>query len=277
MRVEPVSDGFAAIVSGIDLVTVPDSPLAAQVRALHRDYPVLAFADQTLTAAEFADFSRVFGALEIDEHLPQFAHPDHREVIILSNVDADGRPDPESAGRGAAWHADSTYKTNPCAHTLLYALEIPDRGGGTLFADMARAYATLPDDIKARIEGRSARHLFGSGPAEGGVAPLRDDQQDLLPAVEHPMVIRHPETGRQALRVNPLHTVGIVGLERSESDALLKTVFDHATKPDFVYHHHWRVGQLVIWDQRCTMHRAEAAYPMDQRRRLLRTKICGAH
>lgn len=276
MRVEPVSDGFAAIVSGVDLATVAGGPLADQVRDLHRDYPVLAFADQVLDATAFAGFSRVFGDLEIDEHLPQFAHPDHREVIILSNVDAEGRPDPESAGRGSAWHADSTYKPNPCAHTLLYALEIPDHGGGTLFADMYKAYDTLPEDIKRAIDGRSARHLFGSGPAEGGVAPLKEDQQDLLPAVEQPVVICHPETGRQALRVNPLHTVDIIGLKRSESDALLKAIFDHATKPEFIYHHHWRVGQVVIWDQRCTLHRAEAAYPMNQRRRLLRTKICGA-
>ena len=107
--------------------------------------------------------------------------------------------------------------------------------------------------------------------------PLRADQQGLLPAVTQPVVISHPDTGRRALRVNPLHTVEIIGLPRSESDALLEVLFAHATKPAFVYHHHWRVGQLVIWDQRCTMHRAEAAYSMNQRRRLMRAKICGAH
>ncbi len=276
LQVRPVFGNFAAIVSGIDLAAVPGSGLAERVRGLHRDYPVLAFADQSFEPTSFAAFSRIFGELEIDEHLTQFADPEFPEIIYLTSHDEHGMPDPASADRGAAWHADSTYKPNPCAHTILYALEMPATGGGTLFADMYRAYETLPDEVKARIDDRRARHLFGGGPATGGLIALTEDQNDLLPAVEQPVVLSHPDTGRKALYVNPLHTVEILGMDRHESDALLGLIFEHATDPDFIYHHHWQVRQLVVWDQRCTMHRAEANYPLDQRRRLMRNKIRGA-
>ncbi len=276
LQVRPLSGNFAAIVSGIDLASVPGSGLEERVRVLHRDYPVLAFAEQSFDSTSFAAFSQIFGELEIDEHLTQFADPEFPEIIYLANYDEDGMPDPASADRGAAWHADSTYKQNPCVHTILYALEMPATGGGTIFADMYRAYETLPEEVKARIDDQTARHLFGGGPATGGLIPLNEEQKDLLPAVEQPVVLSHPDTGRKALYVNPLHTVEIVGMDRQESDALLGFLFEHATAPDFIYHHHWQVNQLVVWDQRCTMHRAEANYPLEQRRRLMRTKIRGA-
>ena len=274
--VEVLKDGFAALVSGTDLAAVAKSDQEADIRALHREYPVLAFSDQRLEPADFMAFARVFGEIEIDAHLTQFADPDVAGIIHLASHDADGKPDPASADRGSAWHADSTYKADPCAHTLLYALDVPSRGGGTLFADMGRAYEALPADIKQRIEGRTARHLFGGGPATGGVIPLRDDQQDLLPAVEHPVVRTDPESGRKSLYVNPLHTVEIVGMVRADSDALLERIFAHATDEAFVHHHHWQVGQLVVWDQRRTLHRGEARYSLDERRHLLRSKIRGA-
>ena len=276
LQVRPLSGNFAAIVSGIDLASVPGSGLEERVRVLHRDYPVLAFAEQSFDSTSFAAFSQIFGELEIDEHLTQFADPEFPEIIYLANYDEDGMPDPASADRGAVWHTDSTYKQNPCVHTILYALEMPATGGGTIFADMYRAYETLPEEVKARIDDQTARHLFGGGPATGGLIPLNEEQKDLLPAVEQPVVLSHPDTGRKALYVNPLHTVEIVGMNRQESDALLGFIFEHATAPNFIYHHHWQVNQLVVWDQRCTMHRAEANYPLEQRRRLMRTKIRGA-
>ena len=274
--VKPLMQDFAALVSGLDLARVPGSADEARVRELHRRYPVLAFADQRLDPAEFVAFSRLFGPLEIDTHLTQFAAPEIPELITLANYDAAGKPDPASAGRGSAWHTDSTYKADPCAHTVLYALEVPSAGGGTLFADMARAYDSLPANVQAEIEGRRALHLFGAGPASGGVIPLTEEQKDLLPSVEQPVVRTHPESGRKALYVNPLHTVEIVGMARAESDALLDRLFAHALRPELIYHHHWQVGQVVIWDQRCTMHKAEAQYAMHERRRLLRTKIAAA-
>ena len=182
-------------------------------------------------------------------------------LVYLTNVDADGKPDPASAGRGTVWHTDSTYKAAPCAHTVLYALQIPSQGGGTIFADMARAYDALPADTKARIEDLRAVHSFGQGPAEGGIIPLTPAQRKAMPPVEHPIVRTHPHSGRKSLYVNPLHCCGIVGMEDGPAMDLLMDLFEHALQPKFQYHHAWRVGELVIWDQRCTMHRGAGDAP----------------
>jgi taurine dioxygenase len=239
----------------------------------HRDYPVLAIRDLTLDAESFMAFGSLYGEFEIDHHLPQFQDKDHREVVYLTNRDEHGEPDPASAERGAAWHADSTYKEHPCAHTLLYAMAMPDKGAGTLFADMYRAYAALPGDLKDVIENRQAKHKFAAGPAVGGVIPMTDAQEDMHPTVLHPMVRAHPETGRKVLNINPLHVYGIVGMGQDEAKALLDRIFAHAMNPAFQYRHTYRVGDLVIWDQRCTWHRAEAAYEMAEHRLLMRAKI----
>ncbi len=272
-EITPIQEGFAGLVSDLDVAAVPGTDIAEAVRAAHWRYPVLAFEDQTLDAESFLAFGRLFGDFEIDEHVGQFADPEHRALIYLTNVDKDGDPDPQSADRGSAWHADSSYKANPCAHTVLYALEIPSKGGGTFFADMYRAYKTLPDDIKTALDGRMARHLFGSGPTAQGFIPLTEAQRQAMPQVEQPAVRVHPETGRKALYLNPLHTVELIGMARPDSDALLERVYAHALQPEFVYLHEWKVGQLVIWDQRCTLHRAEANFSMAERRRLMRAKI----
>ena len=273
MQLRQLKEHFAAAVTGIDLAQAPGTELGERVRQLHREYPVLAFESQHLTAAEFLAVCQIFGEIERDHHLTQFADPDVPDVIYLVNYHKDGTPNPSSADRGSVWHADSTYKSKPCAHTALYALEIPVSGGGTMFADMYCAFDTLPHEVKTRIDGRTARHLFGGGSATGGVIPLTEEQRAQMPSVEQPAVLIHPDTGRKALYVNPLHTVEIVGLDRAESDALLRFIFEHATRAEFVYHHHWQVGQFVLWDQRCTLHRAEAKYASDQRRRLMRAKM----
>lgn len=270
-----IRPGFVASVQDIDLATVSGSHKEDQLRDLHRQFPILAFPEQELTPESFIDFARIFGAIEIDTHAQQFAHPGMPELIYLTNVDSEGNPDQASANRGAAWHSDSSYKPDPCAHTLLYALEVPSRGGGTIFSDMYRAYETLPTELKSRLEGKSARHLWSQGPAGGNHIPLTPDQERALPQVEQPMVRIHPNSGRKALYVNPLHTVSIVGMGQRDSDELLSQLFDHSIRAEHLYHHHWQPGELVIWDQRCTMHKAEAAYSMNERRRLMRTKIAG--
>ena len=270
-----IQPGFVASVEGVDLGQVPGSELEDRLRELHGRFPILAFPEQDLTPESFIAFARIFGDIEIDAHVPQFAHPGMPELIYLTNIDADGNPDPASARRGSAWHSDSSYKPEPCAHTVLYALEVPSKGGGTVFADMYRAYETLPDDMKARIDGRQARHLWSQGPAGGGHIPLTPEQEAAMPQVIQPMVRIHPVSARKGLYVNPLHTTEIMGMEPNEGDDILSYLFDHSISSDFQYHHHWLPRQLVIWDQRCTMHKAEAAYSMDERRRLMRTKIAG--
>jgi taurine dioxygenase len=273
VRVTSIVDSFVGEITGLDLASGADADAEALLTRAHGDFPVLAIRDQSLDAESFMAFGRIFGDFEIDHHVAQFQDRNHREVVYLTNRDAEDRPDPASAERGAAWHVDSTFKAHPCAHTALYAMKIPSRGAGTLFADMYRAYETLPAELKHAIEGRQAKHKFSAGPAEGGVIPMTEEQDKMHPPVVHPMVRNHPATGRKALNVNPLHVYGIIGMAQDQAAPLLERIFAHALDPEFQYRHDYRVGDLVIWDQRCTWHKAEAAYPMDEHRLLMRVKI----
>lgn len=276
LTIVPHADGFAAEIRGVALADPLEAELQEQIRRAHWRHPILSFPGQRLDGESFLRFGAVFGPHEIDTHVQQFAEKGNPALVYLTNVDADGKPDPASAGRGTAWHTDSTYKALPCAHTVLYALELPSRGGGTIFADMYRAYESLPAETRTKIDGLSAVHCFGCGPAEGGIIPLTPEQKAAMPAVTHPMARVHPHSGRKSLYVNPLHCCGIVGMDDGEAMDLLQSLFDHALKPEFQYRHKWKVGELVIWDQRCTMHRSAADAPPDEPRILMRTKIAEA-
>ena len=273
VQVTPIVDGFVGRISGLDLSVGADADTTSFLTRTHADYPVLAIEGQSLDADAFKTFGLIFGDFEIDHHVTQFAVEGHPELVYLTNRTNDGKPDPASAGRGAAWHTDSTFKAHPCAHTVMFAMKMPTTGAGTLFADMYRAYETLPQDIKIAIDGRQGKHKFSAGPAEGGVIPMTEEQDDMHPPVVHPMVHTHPETGRKALYVNPLHVYGIVDMPQAEAAPLLDRIFTHALNPEFQYRYNYQVGDLVIWDQRCTWHKAEAAYSMDEYRLLMRAKI----
>ncbi len=276
LTVTPRNGGFAAELRGIDLAGPLDSETQAQLREIHWRHPVLSIPDQKLDSDAFLRFGDLFGPPDIDIHVQQFAERGNPALVYLTNIDADGKPDPASAGRGTVWHTDSTYKAAPCAHTALYALQIPSQGGGTIFADMTRAYDALPTATKSRIDDLRAIHSFGQGPAQGGIIPLTPEQRAAMPPVAHPVVRTHPHSGRKSLYVNPLHCCGIVGMEQAAAMDLLTDLFEHALQPRFQYHHKWRVGELVIWDQRCTMHRGAGDAPPDEPRVLMRTKIAEA-
>jgi taurine dioxygenase len=268
--------GFVGEINGLDLSLGINGETAAFLTQAHRYYSVLTIRDQSLDKLMLKEFGSVFGEFDIDQHVPKYQDKEHPEVVYLTNRDADGMPDPASAERGNAWHADSTFKDRPCAHTALHAMEIPTKGGGTHFADMVRAYRTLPDDLKTMIEGRRAKHKFGAGPADGGIIPMTVEQEEIYPPVTHPMVRTDPTNGTKSLSVNPLHVYGIEGMEQAEAAPLLDRVFAHGLKPEYQYLHDYRVGDLVIWDQRRTWHKAEAAYSMEESRLLMRVKINAA-
>lgn len=274
-EVEPVVANFVGRLAGADLSIEIDRATADRLRTAHRDYPVLVIPDQRLRPEQFLAVAETFGEIEIDRHLPQYQHPDDPRLIYITNLGADGKPVPQATSQGEVWHADSTFKAAPCAHTMLYARKLPSAGGGTLYADMVRAYETLPAELKSAIADRRAVHRHGAGPAEGGVVPMTERQKAEHPAVEQPMVRVHPETGQSALYVNPLHTCGVVGMGEAEGRALLERLFTHQQRDEFVYHHHWRVGEIVIWDQRRTIHRGAGDYPADETRLLWRAKMAG--
>jgi taurine dioxygenase len=169
------------------------------------------------------------------------------------------------------FHSDQCYQERPAMGTMLYAIEIPAEGGNTLFANCYQAYETLPDDVKRRIEGLKALHVY-----DYNLAPTHRSRviADESPKWVHPMVRIHPATGRRALYVNRLMTARIEGLPQKQSDELLEMLFDHMEQPQFIYEHVWRPGDVVMWDNRCALH-ARTSFDPSETRLLRRITLKG--
>ncbi len=256
-RLSPV---LGAEVRGIDLAQpVADNLLGDIRRAWLEAGGVLVFRDQHLSPEQHIAFSRRFGPLE--KHvLATYLLPGHPEIYRVSNKVKDGAPQGREKA-GTYWHSDLSYMRPAALASLLYAIEIPPYGGDTLFCSLTAAWDALSDPMKSMIEGLAAMHDFGyasKGVFKGERA--NQAQLDTTPAVSHPVVATHPETGQKVLFVNPGFTSHITGLHADESRAVLEFLFRHMTGPEFIYRHRWQVGDLVMWDNRCTMHYAVADY-----------------
>ena len=266
---------FVVEVEDIDLSKPVDGASVAALRKAINEHSILVFRGQTIDNDQHIAFSRNFGDLEIHT-VKQYLLPDYPEIIALANRGESGTTPIDNGG--AYWHTDISYKAKPPMGSLLYSLEVPPEGGDTLFADMYAAYDALDDDMKDRIEGVRAVHGYAarfSQMGEGGKRPtLSAEQLAEVPEVTHPVVRINRETGRRALYVNEGFTQGIEGMPMVESRTLVDTLNAHATQPDFVYDHRWRVGDLVFWDNRAVMHCA-TAYDTSYPRRMHRTTIQG--
>lgn len=240
----PLSDALGAEIIGLDLGQPLDSHAFERVHQAHLDHLVVVFRDQTLTPQQQIDFSKRFGPL--DRHPAEDAAlPGYADILVIStrrkNGEYIGVPD-----AGPMWHSDLAYVEKPSLGSMLYALEVPDQGSNTRFANMYSAYETLP----AAIEGRRATNLAGRNNANRNYSTsLSAEQKDKVPAVSHPLVRTHPKTGRRSIFANPQHTLAIDGLPAAESDAILAEIFAHSTRPKFVYEHHWRPGDLTFLGQ----------------------------
>lgn len=260
------SGGFAGEVSGIDLGHGGDFE---QVHRAFLDHGVIVVRDQPLTPDVQIAFSGRFGPLmgRRPSMSDKVLMPGHPEITILSNKKKNG----EGVGiadAGRYWHSDLDFEEKPNLATIVHAVEIPPEGGDTLFADLELAYATLPDSLKRRLEGKRAAHTFAKHyhevMAQGSKRkPLTPEQVAALSVTMHPIVRTHPDTGRKTLFVNPGHTTHVEGMEDSESQDILDVLFEHSLNPDHIYRHMWRVGDTVIWDNRRVMHNAE---PYDMER-----------
>lgn len=275
-EINPLSDALGAEVVGLDLAEELDDAAFARVHQAHLDYQVLVFRDQHITPEQHIAFSRRFG--ELSGHVyDQFLLPDHPEILKVSNKKTADGDFAGLASAGRRWHSDLSYAEKPSLGSLLYALEIPPSGGDTLFNNMYRAYESLSDATKARLEGLRAEFLIGSARkyyTENERPALTAEQLAQVPSVDHPVVRTHPETGRKALYVNHAHTVRILGLEDDEAETLLEELTEHSVQPEFVYRHKWRLHDLVFWDNRCCMHIAEPP-PPDSNRHMHRTTVMG--
>ncbi|MDX1434552.1 MAG: TauD/TfdA family dioxygenase [Gammaproteobacteria bacterium] len=277
ITVTPGPRGFTAEVSGVDLSRSLDDATFERLHRAFLDHSILVFRGQHLSDEQHIAFSRRFGELEIHT-ARHWLLPDHPEILVLSNRGEKGTK--PIVNGGAFWHSDITYKAKPPLGSLLYALEVPPEGGDTLYADMYGAYETLDEETKRRLEGLRAIHRYADryrqmSKEDKERPPLDAAQLAEVPDVEHPLVRTHPETGRKALFVNEGFTVGIVGMDESEGRALLERLFAHSISPELVYRHRWRAGDLVFWDNRCTMHRA-TEYDLRHTRAMHRTTIQGS-
>ena len=275
--IRPFDAPLGAEVVGLDLAQPLADDAFAELHRAHLDHHMLVFRDQHITPSQQVAFSRRFGRLQIHV-LRQFQLASDPEVLIISNVKEDGKP----IGLGDAshyWHSDLSYKAIPSLGSMLHAQELPKEGGDTLFANQHTAWESLPRHLQRAVEGASAEHSYLAKYAElqkrNPWRPNLTQAQidEVVPAV-HPIVRVHPETGRRALFVSEHFTTRVVGLPEDESRELLDALFDHSTRPEHIYRHHWRDHDMVFWDNRSLMHLA-AGCPEDQRRTLYRTTIEG--
>lgn len=277
-----LGDSFVAEISGVDLSQGADDATWAELHRAYLEHKVLYLPGQRLTADQLCRFGERFG--EIEPHtVRMYRHPERPGITILSNRVEMGRPK-GIRDAGSHWHSDYSYKAVPANVTILYALEVPDEGGDTLFCDMEAAYAALPDDLKAVLEGRRQAiqyrwHRDREHP-ESRWKLLSPEEQAESPEVTHPAVRTHPETGRKALYLFPGITSGvkgIIGMDPAESDALLAQIWAHCTQERFVYRFKWGgPGDLLLWDNRCTMHHATTdRLPPDKHRTLWRINTRG--
>jgi len=254
--------GAGAEVEDVDLSSVLPPGDFELLKSALACYGVLFFRGQSLSEQAHIALARRWGEININRFFA--AHPDHPEIALVLK-------EPHHKDNiGGGWHTDHSYDAEPALGSILVARELPPEGGSTVFASMFRAYAALPDALKRRLEGlravHSARHVFGAAAAAKRASDVRNGRignaaaADVLEDVSHPVVIRHPGSGKPAIYVNPGFTTRIEGVSADESQELLATLFEHCTQPQFLYEFHWTPGAVAVWDNRATWHFARNDY-----------------
>src|SRR3984957_3321951 len=253
LKMRRLAESFCGEVSGVDLARLDDAATAA-IKEAWLAHKVLVFHGQQLDEDGLVAFAERIGDVEI--HLRQTRTAGRREVLLFSNVKEDGKPIGRLGNQELNWHMDQIFMAQPTAGTMLYAESVTPEGGDTWFCDLGAAYAALPPGLKARVEGRRAVHSAATADRRVGIQ-LTEEQRRSAPEVSHPLVRIHPLAGAKGLYFSMNHTARIDGLPEDESLELLDELRRHATQPQFVYAHHWRVGDLVLWDNAATMHRRD--------------------
>ena len=278
MHIARLSNALGADVSGIDLASPLDERTRNGILQAWAEHGVLLFRNADITLAQQVAFSRQFGELELHP-LVSLRHPQVPEIFEVTNRMVDGRPS-ETAEVGRVWHSDGAYTVRPPTGSLLLCRMIPGAGGSTWFNNMALAYDALSPLMQRMIDRLEVvNDLFDRGPVTNFVAQ-RDAERaaadrKAVPPVVQPIVRVHPVTGRKALYLNPAVTRCILGLTSEEGKGLLRFLFQHCVKPEFVYCHRWQVHDLVMWDNRCAMHLAPADYAPSEVRQMFRTTLAG--
>src|SRR5258706_5516680 len=282
LKVQRSSAPLGAEILGVDLSTELDDAVFREIVGQFHEHEVVFFRNQRLTPDQHVAFSRRFG--ELEHHVSKdCCRPGFPELFVVSNVLDDGKPI-GSQDAGLFWHSDLCYLKEPSRASLFYAREVPldAKGkpvGDTMFASGSAAYAALPAPEKHKLANLKAVNSYAKGyyrdRKSGARKPLTEEQQMRTPDVEHPVVRTHPCTGKKCLFVNEGYTAGIVGMNAGESDALLARLVEHSTRPEFVYRHQWRGGDLLVWDNRPTPHPAGMEYSVPHRQPMERASLFG--
>lgn len=276
IRVRPTDAALTADVEGVDLAGPLSPETMAAIKQAWGDHLVLRFRGQSLSDADLMRFSRQFGELDWAPVAATNDAPEGRDyVMVVSNVVVDGQAIGQLGSYEALWHTDMSYIAEPPMASALYSLEAPPSGGDTGFCNMYRALETLPAELRRAIEGRTCIHdasRNSAGELRRGYVDAPDASQTV--GADHPIVRTHPATGRQALFLGRRRNAYIPDLPLADSEALLDALWAHATKDEFSWYQQWRAGDLILWDNRCVMHRRDAFDPA-MRRVMHRTQIKG--
>lgn len=276
MKIVPTGAALGADIWDVRLDALDDKTFQDIYQAWLEHNGVLRFPCQNLDDDKFLDFARRFGDLDMAPINANGGNwkPEYPELAVISNVVQDGKPIGSLGSYESKWHTDMSYNELPPKASILYAIELPLEGGNTGFASTAAAYDALSDDMKERIAGLTCKHDSSHnsvGQVRKGFQEVYEDRED-IPGAVHPLVAEHPETGRKVIYLGRRARAYIQELDQAESDALLDELFAYITQPRFTWTQKWRLGDVVIWDNRCTLHRRDALDP-NERRLLHRAQI----
>jgi len=276
INISPATPEIGAEISGVDVRNLDDAAFRLIYRAF-LDHIVIVVRGQNLTEQDFLDFSARFG--ELKPHITKKAHhPQYPDLLLMDNRILDTRKPEEATSApallvklGAVWHTDTSYDYVTAKATGMYSVMVPSRGGDTLFSNSYAAYDALPPTLKRRIDGLSATYVYG-GRLKRQQERLEDSERG-RPAAVHPLVQTHPETGRKTLYFNDGQIMTVLGVDSRESDALIAELAQRTGSTDGDYRHKWQAGDVVLWDNRCSIHCATGDYPVNERRVNWRTTI----
>jgi taurine dioxygenase len=271
IRIEPASDAIGARVTGIDLSQPLDSE---QFEVLHQailDHQVLVLPDQEMGEDDHVRFTEMWGSMPVRDRYKNRNEKQsgNEKIMLVTNVRENGKPIGSLPDGEVMFHSDGAYDERPYKYTLLFGIDIPSAGGNTLFANMYLAYETLPDDLKTKLATFHGRNLYYSG-------TMRKHEQigEYSGCTDHPLFVKHDETGRTSIYVSRLITDSIPELDADESESILAMLLEHCERDELIYEHHWNEGDFVMWDNRCVTH-ARRDFPENERRLLRRTTIQG--
>ena len=275
LQTRRLSNAFGVEVLGLDLSANLTDETIGEIRSLWNEYGIVLLRGQDITPGQLIAYSRRFGELDLHETLKPFRHPGHPELFVLSTIPVNGKPS-VSENVGRHWHSDLSYTTRPPLGSIFHALVLPDVGGDTMFTSMHAAYDALSEKMKELIEGLEAVHDYmGVENMKKRDPKLVAELREANPPIAQPLVRVHAETGRKALYLSEQMTKRIVGMTERESMPLLRFLFEHSVDPLFTYRHKWQRHDIIMWDNRSTMHLALADFAPGAHRYCMRTTIMG--